>query len=350
MPLACRGRLALMRGIFDRTAVRDELSTGEGTDSSGGAADPCSDGGVDTPEIRPLKALREEGWTRKDLRDALDTGALERVRRGRFATTGKRSPLEVHILTTVAVWQARSPDHVVSHTSAAVLHGLPVRVGALREVHLTRWSTTSGKLVAGVRLHKARVPEDQVVSRHGVRVTSLERTLADLGRWEPYEWGVVAADAAVRAGADLGVLNDVVARGRRKRNNDRLRRVLAFADPGAESAAESMSRISIARAGLPAPVLQFEVTYPDAGGWAATCDFGWPEHGLVGEVDGKLKYVDDARRGRAAADVVMDEKARDAIIVSCDYLPTHWGWSMAVDHRALGRHLRTVFASLGFSV
>lgn len=305
---------------------------------------------MDTPEIRTTGALMNEGWTAQHLRVALTEGRLERVRKGRFATPGQRTPTETHALNTVAAWQARSPDHVVSHTSAAVLHALPVRAAALGEVHLSRWSTTSGKLTAGVRLHQSRVPDEQVVVLHGVRVTNLERTIADLARWEPFDWGVVAADAALRAGASRGPLVEFVDQGRRKRNNGRLRQVLAFADGRAESAAESLSRVAIARAGLPAPELQFEVMYPDHGGWAATSDFGWPDHRIVGEVDGRKKYVRDARRGREAADVVMAEKERDAIIVSCGYTPTHWGWGMAVDHRGLGQHLRAVFASLGFTV
>lgn len=305
---------------------------------------------MNTPEIRPIQALRDEGWTAKDVREALVTGRLERIRKGRFAPVEKRTATEKHILNTVAAWQARSPDHVVSHTSAAVLHGLPVRQASLTEVHLTRWSRTSGKVAAGVWLHRSKVPEDQVVVRHGVRVTSLERTIADLARWEPYEWGVAAADAALRAQADPDALQEFIDQGRRKRNNGRLRQVVAFADGRAESAAESMSRISIARAGLPAPELQFRVLYPDRGGWAAYCDFGWPEHRIVGEVDGKLKYTDDERRGLVAADVVMGEKERDAIIISCGYTPAHWGWSMATNHRRLGQHLRGVFATRGFEV
>lgn len=303
-----------------------------------------------TPEIRTIAAFRREGWTPKELRSALTDGQLERVRRGRYTLVAERTAVEDHILRTVAAWQGRSPDHVVSHTSAAVFHGLPVRQAALTEIHLTRWSNVHGKLTFGVRLHRAQVPDDQVVTLHGVRVTSLERTIADLARWEPYEWGVAAADAALRAEADPLAMAEFADGGRRKKNNGRLRQVLAFADARAESAAESMSRVSMARANLPTPELQFEVHFPDRGGWVATSDFGWPEHGVVGEMDGKQKYTADPRRGRSAADVVMDEKERDTLIIECGYTPAHWGWKLATNHVALGNHLRSVFAGRGFTV
>lgn len=297
---------------------------------------------MDTPEIRPTAAFLSEGWTPKQVRQAVADGRLQRVRKGRLTVPSAREPADEHALRTVAVWQSRTDDHIVSHTSAAVLHGLPVRRAALDLVHLTRWSGTNGKVVDGVHLHRAKVPDDQVVELHGVRVTCLERTIADLARLEPYEWGVVAADAALARSADLPTMADLADEGRRKKNNGRLREVLSFADGRAESAAESISRVSMARAGVPAPELQFEVHRPDGGGWVATCDFAWPALGVVGEVDGKLKYVAEGQR--SAADVVMDEKERDLLIVACDYTPTHWGWSLATNHLALGQHLRQVFA------
>lgn len=305
---------------------------------------------MNTPDIRTVAALRDEGWTTQQLQAAVADGTFERVRRGRYTVPAKRDATGEHILRAVAVWQARSPDHVVSHTSAALFHGLPVRASTLAIVHLTRWSNAHGKLAAGVRLHRAKVPDDEVITLHGVRVTTLERTIADLARMEPYEWGVAAADAALAAKANPLLMAEHAEQGRRKQNNGRLRQVLAFADGRAESAAESMSRVSIVRAGLPMPELQFEVHFPDRGGWVATSDFGWPEHRIVGEMFGKKKYAADPRLGRTAADVIMNETDRDALITACDYTPTHWGWKTATSHLKLGNHLRSVFASRGFRV
>lgn len=175
---------------------------------------------METPEIRSIAAFRREGWTPRQIDAALAEGTLERVRRGRYAVAAERTTAEDHLLRSVAVWQSRSPDHVVSHTSAAVLHGLPVRAAGLTEVHLTRWGATHGKVTAGVRLHRRRLPDEQVEVLHGVRVTSLERTVADVGRLEPFEWGVVAADAALQRGADPLLLAELIEQGRRTRTTD----------------------------------------------------------------------------------------------------------------------------------
>lgn len=298
---------------------------------------------MDTPEIRAVTKLRAEGWTTAELRRAVARGDLERLRRGAYAAPGDLDDRARHARRTLAVCTGRSPDHVVSHSSAAVLHGLPVRPGALGVVHLTRWGPTHGKVADGVRLHRSPLSADEAVEVHGLRVCSLERTLADLVRGEPFEWGVAAADAALRLGADAALLVEYADAGRRRSGNARLREVLAFADGRAESAAESMSRVSMARAGIPRPELQFDVHLPE-GGWVATSDFGWPDLGVVGEMDGKQKYTADPRRGRSAGDVVMAEKERDALITECGYTPAHWGWAMATDHVRLGHYLRALFA------
>lgn len=236
-------------------------------------------------------------------------------------------------------------DCVVSHVSAAALHGIAIRHAARDVVHLTRDGAGHGKERAGVRVHRAPVADGEMSVIGGLRVTSLERTLADLACWEPYEWGVVAADAVLRRQGDAGLLWEYVERGRGRRGIGRLRAVLEFADPRAESALESMSRVSLVRAGIALPDLQRQIVDAD-GGWVATSDFAWDEYGVVGEADGRGKYLDDAARGTVGADAVMEEKRRDQAILGAGWVPTHWGWELATNHRELGRHLRAVFGAV----
>ncbi|WP_342372841.1 hypothetical protein PCC79_01870 [Propioniciclava soli] len=300
-------------------------------------------------DLRTTAAFLGEGWSSAELAGAVRAEELDKIRRGVYGPRGHRDAAARHALEAAAACVVRHSDSVVSHTSAAVLHGLPVRRAALAEVDLTRWGPEHGKKQAGIRLHRTRVEEDEVVEIGGVRVTSLERTLVDLGRVEPYEWGVVAADAALRRQADPAVLTDYAARGNRVPGNRRLLAVLDFADPLAESPLESMSRVSLARTDLPKPVLQHQVL--DATGtWVATGDFGWPQCSLIGEADGKGKYVDDPGRGRTAADVIELEKQRDHLIEGCDWWVIHWGWALACDHVALGARSRRAFRWRGSMV
>ena len=76
------------------------------------ASSLCSDGRVNTPDIRTVAALRDEGWTTQQLQAAVADGTFERVRRGRYTVPAERDATGEHILRTVAAWEARSPDHV----------------------------------------------------------------------------------------------------------------------------------------------------------------------------------------------------------------------------------------------
>lgn len=296
---------------------------------------------VSPPDVRPVRALQAEGWTCRSLGEAVASGTLVRVHRGVYAGALAVDPVARHLQWVAAIAPTRHEDAVVSHTSAAALHGLPVRAGALAKVHFTRWGSTQGKVTSSIHVHRAPLREDEVLSIGGLRVTSLERTIADVARCEPYEWGVITADAGLRRQASEALLGEEVERWKGCKGAAKLRRVVAFADPRAESPAESLSRVSIHRAGLPLPVLQLEVR-DDDNQWIATGDFGWREPRILGEVDGRLKYAEDDR-GRSASDVIMREKARDALIQECGWWPVHWDWGIAGDHVRLGALLRAAF-------
>lgn len=104
-----------------------------------------------------------------------------------------------------------------------------------------------------------------------------------------------------------------------------------------------MSRVSMARAGVPMPVLQRQIT-DSFGGWIATGDFAWEDVRVVGEADGRGKYSPDETDRETAADVIMAEKKRDQGLVGAGWTPTHWVWDLATNHVALGQHLRAVFS------
>lgn len=299
---------------------------------------------MDPIDVRPAAAFAREGWSPQRLASQVRSGALLRVRRNVYAPAEETDANGDHLRRIAAACQRWHEDCVVSHASAAALHGIAIRRAARAVIHLSRAGAGHGKLKAGVRVHRSDVSDDEITLIGGLRVTSLERTLADLARCEPYEWGVVAADAVLRRQGDTGVLTEYVERWRGRPGIGRLRAVLAFADPRAESALESMSRVSIVRAGIALPDLQRGIA-DAAGGWVATADFAWEDQGVVGEADGRGKYLDDADTGTLGADAIMVEKRRDQAILGAGWLPTHWGWDLATNHQELGRHLRAVFGA-----
>ena len=241
--------------------------------------------------LHRTSSLRAAGYSYDDVRHLIRQGALTPVRRGTYVAGSWPDDQHArHRLAVRAAARELGHDAVVSHASAAVLHGLPVRRTSLDQVHVTKNRSSGGRRSPRVHLHVASLAPGDVVELAGIRVTSVLRTVADLARSVSFEQGVVVLDAALAGGlVDPEQLPDALHRMRRRRGVSLARRVGAFADGRSESVGESRSRVAIARAGLPPPVPRWEVR-DSAGRLVGRVDFGWPEQGVVGEFDGRVKY------------------------------------------------------------
>ncbi len=93
------------------------------------------------------------------------------------------------------------------------------------------------------------------------------------------------------------------------------------------------------RAGLPAPVPQWEVS-DDGGKLIGRVDFGWPELRTVGEFDGRLKYGRLLRAGQSAADAVFDEKIREDALRGQGLAVVRWTWADLDTFDAVAERLR----------
>ncbi|MGV0625456.1 DUF559 domain-containing protein [Mycolicibacter minnesotensis] len=92
-------------------------------------------------------------------------------------------------------------------------------------------------------------------------------------------------DAALRSGAcSRRELRRAVARQAGRRGIVAVRDLLPHADPLAESAMESESRLMMIDGGLPLPVLQHQIVDRDHRTWRV--DFAWPGHRIAVEYDG----------------------------------------------------------------
>jgi hypothetical protein len=222
-----------------------------------------------------------------------------------------------------------------------VLHGLPVEVP--ERVHLTRHGCGGGRIAHRVHLHVSALGAHEVVVRDGIALTSPARTLVDLARSLPFPDAVVAADSALAdALLGSGELDLAVAGTDGRRGGPAVRRVAAFADGRAESVAESLSRVALARCGLPAPVPQWPVPGP-GGGVLARGDFGWPELRTVGEFDGRVKYGRLLRPGQDAGDAVYAEKLREDAIRAQGFAVVRWTWADLADFERVARRIRAAF-------
>jgi hypothetical protein len=194
------------------------------------------------------------------------------------------------------VLRALGSRAVLSHETAARLLGIPLfdddgtdRVTVPRARH--------GRGVPGWLVHRADVPELDVAGRQGLRCTGAVRTLADLARVLPHTAAVCALDSALREGivsvSDLQPLRGTTGRGARL-----VRSAVAACDPRSGSVLESLLRVLLAQAGIPAPLTQYRVL--DHGEEVARVDFCWPAVRLVVEADGYAFHSsrDDYRRDR----------------------------------------------------
>jgi hypothetical protein len=292
-------------------------------------------------EVQWRGRLLSDGYTDKELRRFRRAGQLTALRPGAYAVGALPPQAERrHILEIHAACASLAPDVVVSHGSAAVLHGLPLWGVGLARVHATRSrGRTGGRCGRRVHLHTAPLRDGEITVVDGLRVTTVARTLVDLGRSQPFEQAVVAADAALQRGAvDAADLGAALLRCGGWPGVPAARRALGFADSGSESVGESRSRVAIARFGLPRPMTQLPVADP-RGLVVGRADFGWPELRTVGEFDGRIKYGRLLRPGQAAGDAVFAEKLREDRMRAQGVTVVRWTWADLDDFAPVVRRL-----------
>jgi hypothetical protein len=222
--------------------------------------------------------------------------------------------------------------------SAAAIWGLPI-VGAIpQRIDVASAPAPGGRSNSALR--RSYLPDSSVFERvDGLRVTPLERTVVDAARWGTFSQGVVIcdsvlgpvihdADGVLRSPVSRGDLHELCTRmgpipGKRK-----AMAVVAFADGQSASPGESLSRVAISSLGFPAPILQ--QPFHDLDGLIGYVDFWWPAFNLIGEFDGRGKYLrDEYTAGKSSAEIVILEKRREDRLRSTSTHPgvVRWGWS-----------------------
>ncbi len=148
----------------------------------------------------------------------------------------------------------------------------------------------------------------------GMRVLRPARCALETGSLTTSEGALVVLDSALFGGvadeAELFRQFELMSKWPRMRH---LHIPVRMATPLSESVGESRGRWLFWRMGLPAPRCQFKI-YDAQGVLVARCDWGWPDHGLVGEFDGHLKYGRLLKPGQNPGDVMFAEKRREDLV------------------------------------
>jgi hypothetical protein len=263
-------------------------------------------------------ALRREmlalGAVHRDIQASLRAGVLRRVRHGAFTTPDRwdgATDLARNRLMCVAVARSLGDKVALTHTSALVAREIPVWGADLTKVHVTRLDGATGRTNAGVVHHEGSIAPADIEVVDGLRVAVADRAVIEHASIVSVESGLVSADAALHAQT---CDPDSVARRFRAMEHwpgtQHVHLVVRLADGHAESPGETRSRYLCWRHHLPAPILQFEV-YDESGLLIGRCDFAWPEHQLLGEFDGRLKYGRGLLPGQTIDEAVFLEKRRE---------------------------------------
>jgi len=159
-------------------------------------------------DIKLTRALLAEGYNHDDLRRLQQRSELVRIRRGAYATESRPEITidERHRRLVLATAPQLREGAILSHGSAAVLHGLPVWPEALARVHVTRNRQGNGTRRSIVQVHGTPLDPREVTTIDGVPVSSLTRTVLDLARTLPMEQAVAAGDRALALGLPKGKL------------------------------------------------------------------------------------------------------------------------------------------------
>lgn len=277
--------------------------------------------------------LLATGLGQRDIDVALGNGELRKLRHGVY-TFQMDEALDDHLQLIDATRKVVGADNVISHTSAGLLHGLPVERASRERVTMTRLTEGHGTTTAKLRMRRTEISDEEYELLDGRLVTTLARTAADLCRTEPHRWGIAAVDAALAKGLDPSSVAEVLALHPRLHGRRKATRLLELADGDAESPLESMSRFNMVLTGLPTPELQVE--HFDADGvFVARTDFFWREFGVVGEADGVGKYFQSLRPGESPEQAVSRQLQRDQALRSLGLWPVHWGWAVGTNAQAL---------------
>lgn len=288
-------------------------------------------------------ALLADGADPDDIKRRLARGEWTRVRRGIYVPTddlGQLSGRQRRLLELEATMLRANRRAVVSHRSAALLHGIELLRATSGPVEVTNPDGHAGHRRAGLHTFCAALDPDEIVSVGRHRATSMARKLVDLARCRPFDEAVVAADDALRrtmvSPADLAA---AVERASRRPGVCAAGRVVRFADGRSESAGESCSRVLIDRQALPRPEPQMAVLGM-RGDVFARGDFGWRECRTIGEFDGAQKYGRLLKPGQPPGDAIYQEKIREDRIRDLGWTVVRWTWADLDDPRGLGDRIR----------
>jgi very-short-patch-repair endonuclease len=276
---------------------------------------------------RPLRRVDalEAGHTDFELRVLYTEGGWRQLGYGSYVDAGRYAMLSdvaQHTLAIDAVLPSLDDAVAVSHHSAAVLHGLPLTGVDLKKVHVTRDRCGGGRTGSRTVVHCAPLEEVDVMD--GRRVTTLARTVVDMGRTASLDTAVAAGDAAVRDSVTASALALELDRARRRKGVASARQAVELLDGRSESVGESLSRLRLLKAGFREVEPQVKILDTNFR-FLARVDFLVAQRVVV-EFDGEIKYDTLLEPGQEREDVLLEQQVREDRVRALGYPFVRFGW------------------------
>lgn len=267
----------------------------------------------------------DHGYDDRDLRQAVQADVLAKVRHGAYVASPiwkAADEVERHRLRSHAVLRSHGSRLALSHTSAAVEHGLRLYKPDLSKVHVVCLEKPLARSTPDIAYHRLPVKDAELgENADDVLVINPLRAALETASLSTVQCGLVVLDSVVEL-KKVAVDEVHAAYGRfHGPGSRRLQITVRLVRAGSQSIGESLGRHLMWGQQVPEPVLQFEV-YDEHGHLVGRTDYAWPELGTLGEFDGAVKYERHIRPGETVHDAVVREKRRE------DLLREITGWLM----------------------
>ncbi len=236
------------------------------------------------------------GFTSQSIARRAAAGRLHRIHRGVYAVGHTALTASARRLAAVLAFGRYA---VASHLTAAAIW--EIRQTSAGLIHVTAGGDARSR--PGIRVHRRAIDDGERSRRDAIPVTSLARTLVDLGDVVP---ATQVRNAFVRAEqlrlVDADAIDAALVRAGRTRGAARLREVLRVYDPRWE---QTRSTLELSFLDLAS---RFALPGPEVNAWIEDrflVDALWREARVIVEVDGRRFHQtpsarrDDARRDRA---------------------------------------------------
>lgn len=224
------------------------------------------------------------------------TGEVKRLHSGVYIETAVFEQFSTENQTKLSIVAAALHlDLPVVGLAAAFLHQLPLPANISNPRAELGKRQRSGRKHATIRFRTMiTAPPSHLTTRNSslgrYSLTSVARTCVDIARWHGVEDAVAAMDHALRKSLTTATELDEVTRDLHRSPGARLmREAIKLATPWSESPRESLVKVRMFRAGMPAPLQQASI-FDEDGHFLARLDFLYEDISMGIEYDGTGKW------------------------------------------------------------